>query len=127
VDSVGTLADFHGIGSVSFHVPIEWFTEVFDRRMPVARPRFRCWVAYCEGSPVATAAAVRTGGVLGLYNIATAPLYRKKGFAEAITRYVVNAADAEALVLQSTSHGFRLYERLGFRAVTRFLVYNSMP
>jgi hypothetical protein len=31
------------------------------------------------------------------------------------------------VVLQSTSHGFGLYERLGFRAVTRILVYNSMP
>ncbi len=128
VDSARRLADFHGIGSVSFHVPIDWFTEVFDERLPQARPRFSCWVGYLDGLPVATAACVRAGGALGLYNIATAPLYRRKGFGEAITRHVVSAcAGADGLVLQSTAHGFRLYDSLGFRSVTRILVYNSMP
>lgn len=128
VDSPEKLADFHGIGSVSFHVPMDWFTEVFDAQLPVARPRFHCWVGYLDGLPVTTAACVRAGGVLGLYNIATAPAYRRKGFAEAITRHVVRAcAGPDSIVLQSTAHGFRLYDRLGFRSVTRILVYNSMP
>jgi GNAT superfamily N-acetyltransferase len=128
VDSPQRLADFHGIGSVSFHVPMDWFTEVFDAQLPAARPGFRCWVGYHDGTPVTTAACVRTQGALGLYNIATAPFYRKKGFAEAITRHVVSTcAGSDGLVLQSTAHGFRLYERLGFRSVTRILVFNSMP
>ena len=33
---------------------------------------------------------------------------------------------AAPLVLQSTSWGIRLYERMGFRTVTRILVYNSV-
>ena len=128
VDSARTLADFHGIGTVCFNVPLDWFSEVFDAAMPVERPRFSCWAGYLDGLPVATAACVRTGGTLGLYNVATAPGYRKRGFGEAITRHVASAnADAETLVLQSTSHGLGLYERLGFRTVTRILVYNSMP
>jgi len=128
VDSARRLADFHGIGAVSFHVPMDWFTEVFDGDLPVARPRFRCFVGYVNGLPVATAACVRAADSLGLYNIATAPSHRKKGFGEAITRQVAEACGpADRLVLQSTAHGFRLYERLGFRSVTRILVYNSMP
>ena len=128
VNSERTLADFHGIGSVSFHVPLEWFTQVFDAETPVARPRFSCWVGYLDGQPVTTAACVRAGGVLGLYNIATAPLFRRRGFAEAITRHLVRTcAGGAGIVLQSTAHGYRLYERLGFRSVTRILVYNSMP
>ena len=128
VDSAKTLADFHGVGAVCFHVPMDWFTEVFDSAMPSVRPRFHCEVAYLDGLPVATAASVRSGKVLGLYNVATAPGHRKRGIAEAITRHLIDSAgDAEALVLQSTAHGFPLYERIGFRSVTRILVYNSMP
>jgi hypothetical protein len=128
VDSPRTLADFHGIGSVCFNVPMDWFREVFDDAMPVERPRFHCWTGYLNGLPVTTAACVRTAGVLGLYNVATAPGYRKRGFAEAITRHVLQAhEDVDTLVLQSTSHGLGLYERLGFQSVTRILVYNSMP
>ncbi len=129
VDSPESLADFQGIGSLCFHVPLLWFTEVFDAAMLTHRPRFECWVGYHEGLPVATAATVRTGEVLGLYNVATEPGHRKRGYAEAITRHVVAhaAPRPEALVLQSTTHGLRMYERLGFRTVTRILVYNSMP
>ena len=128
VQSAQALADFHGVGSVCFHVPMDWFTEVFDAAMPVARSRFNCWVAYLDGLPVATAACMRTGSVLGLYNVATAPGHRKRGVAEAITRQVVNSYEGiESVVLQSTAHGFGLYERLGFRPVTRILVYNSVP
>jgi GNAT superfamily N-acetyltransferase len=128
VDSVRRVADFNGIGSVCFNVPMDWFSEVFDAHLPEERPRFSCWTGYLDGLPVATAACVRTGSVLGLYNVATAPGYRKRGFGEAITRHVVDASEqADSLVLQSTSHGFGLYERLGFRTVTRILVYNSMP
>ena len=100
VDSEQRLADFHGIGSVCFHVPISWFTEVFDASLLRQRPRFACWIGYREGVPIATAAVVRTGSVLGLYNIATAPGFRRKGFAEAITRHVVESEPAaEALVV----------------------------
>jgi ribosomal protein S18 acetylase RimI-like enzyme len=125
VDSARVLADFRGIGSVCFHVPIEWFSEVFDESVPASRPGFRCWVGYLDGMPIATAASVPSRGVTGLYNIATAPGHRGRGFAEAITRHAVAAAGDGPLVLQSTAHGLRLYERLGFRAVTRILVYNS--
>jgi hypothetical protein len=128
VDSLPRLADFQGLGSLCFHVPLSWFTEVFDAAMLTDRPRFRCWVGYREGVPIATAATVRTGNILGLYNVATEPGHRKKGYAEAITRHaVLSEPGSRALVLQSTAHGLRMYERLGFRSVTRILVYNSMP
>ena len=31
------------------------------------------------------------------------------------------------VVLQSTEQGLKIYERMGFRAITRILVYNSAP
>jgi ribosomal protein S18 acetylase RimI-like enzyme len=128
VDSPETLDDFRAIGSTSFHVPIAWFSEVFNEDVAV-RGAFVCWVAYHDGLPVATAAAVASNGVVGLYNIATAPEYRHRGCGEAVTRHAIQwgmrECNAREVVLQSTYLGQRLYERMGFRPVTRVLVYNS--
>jgi ribosomal protein S18 acetylase RimI-like enzyme len=129
VDSAAVLDDFRGVGSVCFHVPLAWFSEVFDGSLPDRSARFVCWVGYSDGQPVATAASVAAHGVVGLYNIATAPGQRGRGFAEALTRHAAGSALREAgavpLVLESTSLGFRLYDRLGFRTVTGVAVYNS--
>jgi hypothetical protein len=43
---------------------------------------------------------------------------------EAVTRHAVGSGGR--VVRQSTSQGLRLYERMGFRAVTRILAYNSV-
>jgi GNAT superfamily N-acetyltransferase len=128
VDCIEALDDFRAIGSTCFHVPIAWFSEVFNEDV-VVRGSFVCWVAYYDGLPVATAAAVISKGATGLYNIATGPEYRHRGCAEAITRHAIAWATREChashLVLQSTASGQRLYQRMGFRPVTRVLVYNS--
>jgi GNAT superfamily N-acetyltransferase len=127
VDSLRALEDFQAIGATCFRVPLEWFREVFDADMWTQRAAFRCWTAYQYGVPVATAATVRTGATLGLYNIATTPGHRRQGIAEALTRHAAaTGADASEIVLQSTAEGYRLYERLGFRTSTRVLVYNSV-
>lgn len=128
VGAGASLNDFRAIGSQCFHVPFVWFSEVFDERVAAGRD-FVCWVGYREGMPVATAASVVSNGALGIYNVATSPEFRKCGYAEAITRYAIDAgmreSPARRFVLQSTAAGQRIYERMGFRPVTRVLVYNS--
>jgi ribosomal protein S18 acetylase RimI-like enzyme len=129
VDAEAALNDFRAIGSVSFHVPPAWFGEVFDRSVAPS-DAFVCWVAYVDGVPLATAATVTSHGVIGLYNIATAPEHRQRGYGEAVTRFAIDAAVREhgdlPIVLQSTSQGLRLYGPMGFVPVTRVLVYNSV-
>ncbi len=123
-----TLNDFRALGSTCFHVPIAWFSEVFDERVAEGKV-FRCWIGYREGVPVATAASVLSERALGIYNVATAPEHRKHGYAETITRFAIaqalDEAPAPPRVLQSTAQGHRLYDRMGFYPVTRVLVYNS--
>ena len=128
--SAQTLDDFRALGSTCFHVPISWFSEVFDPGM-TTHDAFVCWVGYRDGLPVATAATVSAQGVIGLYNVATAPEYRQRGYGEAITRHAIDAALRETtathIVLQSTAEGLHLYQRMGFQPVTRVLVYSSTP
>jgi GNAT superfamily N-acetyltransferase len=129
VGAGAVLNDFRAIGATCFHVPIAWFSEVFDERL-ADRNTFVCWVGYRDEIPVATAASVSSQGVLGIYNVATLPAYRKHGYGEALARHALDVGSRDArvcrFVLQSTSAGQRIYERMGFQPVTRVLVYNSM-
>jgi ribosomal protein S18 acetylase RimI-like enzyme len=119
---------FCSIGSVCFHVPPGWFSEIFDRRMK-DRQDFEAWVGYLHGEPIATAATVTTGGVIGVYNVAVLPAHRRCGYAEAVMRHaaqqVHERTGLERVILQSTRQAIRMYERLGFSPVTRILVFTS--
>jgi GNAT superfamily N-acetyltransferase len=119
--------DFCAVGSACFGVPLNWFREVFSGEG--VWDEFASWVAYEDGKPVATAAAVTAAGAIGLYNIGTLPAYQRRGYGEAMTRHAFEearrACGFERSILQSTAQGFRLYQRLGYRTVTTVSVYAS--
>ena len=127
MEAGGTRDAFCAIGSVCFHVPISWFAEVFDGKS--VWERFAGYVGYAGGEPVSTTAVIHSGDVLGVYNVATLPAYQRRGYGEALMRHAL--ADAQKrhgtrrVILQSTPVGLRLYERMGFRTVTRVSVYAS--
>jgi GNAT superfamily N-acetyltransferase len=128
VGNNSTRNDFCGIGSVCFHVPIHWFHEVFDSDS--VWDCFAGYVGYFEGEPVSTTAIVRGAGVIGVYNVATLPGFQRRGFGEAVMRYALSDTRSlfgpdTGIVLQSTPAGFSLYERMGFRTITRVSVYAS--
>ncbi len=123
----GTRAAFCAIGSACFHVPISWFTEVFDGES--VWERFAGYVGYVQGEPVSTAAIIHSDGALGVYNVATLPGFQRRGYGEAVMRQALVDAQqrhgTERVILQSTPVGLRLYERMGFQTVTRVSVYAS--
>jgi ribosomal protein S18 acetylase RimI-like enzyme len=127
VGDAGTRDAFCAIGSVCFHVPITWFREVFDNA--AVWQRFAAYVGYVNEEPVSTAAVVIGGGVVGAYNVATMPGHQRRGYGETVMRYALadtrRVEGIERTVLQSTPAGLRLYERMGFRTVTRVAVYSS--
>lgn len=119
---------FCQIGAVCFHVPLMWFEEIFDEHAPL-REECAGWLGWYDGQPVASAATVVHAGVIGVYNVATLPEFREKGIGEAIMRHAIQAAKEksglERTILQATRQGLHLYERMGYRSVTRFLVFTS--
>ncbi len=120
----GDRAAFCDIGSACFNVPISLFGEVFDSDM-AARPQFAAYIGYAEGRPVATAAAVVTGDVVGIYNVATMPGLRRRGYAEAVMRFAIQQTGCRRSVLQSSIQGLRMYERMGYKAICKFRVFTS--
>ena len=127
VRSAATWDAFCQIGSVCFHVPLTWFREVFDNS--TVWDHFMSYVGYVDEEPVSTTSLVSGAGVLGVYNVATLPGSRRQGIGEAVMRHAL--ADArqrrgvERVILQSTPAGLPLYERMGFRTVSRVAVYSS--
>lgn len=119
--------DFCAIGSVCFNVPLAWFREVFEGE--AVWHDFVAWVGYRDGEPVSTAATVMGAGVIGVYNVATLPGHQRRGYGETVMRHAVAQAEREhgirRTVLQSSPQGLSLYERMGFRTVTRVEVYSS--
>lgn len=125
VDSSARLAHFRTIGAECFRVPPAWFAEVFRDEVWQAG-KFRSFVGYRNGVPVTTAALVFKDSTAGIYNVATLPAHRGRGYAEAATRHaILSAGPAEQVILQATTSGFRMYQRMGFRESTRILVYAS--
>jgi ribosomal protein S18 acetylase RimI-like enzyme len=127
VSDVATRTAFCAIGSLCFHVPINWFREVFDNQL--VWDRFAAYVAYQDEAPVSTAAIVIGGGAVGVYNVATIPDQQRRGYGEAVMRYAVAEAQREYGIqrstLQSTPAGLHLYQRMGYRTITRVSVYAS--
>jgi GNAT superfamily N-acetyltransferase len=119
---------FCEIGAVCFHVPLTWFEEVFDDRMPERRD-FVAWLAFCNGEPVATAATVLAADVIGVYNVGTLPGHRGRGIGEAVVRFAIDQARMQSgidrTVLQSTSFGYDLYRKMGYKTVGQVLVFTS--
>ena len=127
VDGDSTRDAFCAIGSTCFHVPLSWFHEVFEN--DAVWRNFASYVGYVDGQPVSTAAVVVGGSALGVYNVATLPGYQRRGYGETVMRHALadlrRLHGMERTILQSTPAGLRLYERMGFRTVTRVAVYAS--
>ena len=122
-----TREAFCGIGSTCFHVPFTWFCEVFAGE--AVWDGFAAWVGFVDGEPVSTTATVFASDAIGVYNVATLPGYQRRGYGEAVMRQAVAEAQrehgVERTLLQSTPAGYAMYQRMGFRTVTRVAVYST--
>jgi ribosomal protein S18 acetylase RimI-like enzyme len=80
--------------------------------------------------PVATASLLLTNATAGIYFVCTRPDYRRRGFGAAVTSAaMIEAArsGAKHAVLGSSSMGQRIYERLGFRTVFAYRLFEFEP
>jgi ribosomal protein S18 acetylase RimI-like enzyme len=128
VQHASTRRIFADISSSCFNVPLPWFEEVFS--VPGVWDDFEAYIGYSEGVPLCVAATVAGEEVVGVYNVATLPSARRRGFGEAVMRHAVEDSytrrGLRKTVLQSTPAGLRLYERMGYRTIARISVWTSV-
>jgi len=117
------------VASSGFDAPSELFSE-FMTPAVLRVPGVRCYVGEVDGQPVTTGLGATHGAFVGIFNIATPPEHRGRGYGAAITaRAVDDGLTAGALwsFLQSSAAGHSIYERLGFRTVECWDCWFSAP
>jgi ribosomal protein S18 acetylase RimI-like enzyme len=119
------VADHVATASDAFGIPDELMRAIITPE--IARlPAVAVYVGYTDGVRVTAGMSVRSGSTIGVYNIATLASARRRGYGEAMTvRLAVDgvAAGCDLAVLQASPMGLRLYERLGYRTVVRYMAY----
>jgi ribosomal protein S18 acetylase RimI-like enzyme len=103
-----------------------WWLRAFTEsaRRNRAAPEQALFLARVAGVPAAVALGVHTGGVYGVYAVATLPEFRRRGLATALLERaradaVARGADRLALQVAEGSAAERLYRRLGFTLAFR--------
>jgi hypothetical protein len=121
-DSV-TRTAFARIIATTFDIPQAVCTSIYGSERGWSGD-IHGYVGYLGAKPVTTAVIADGGGVSGFYSVATLPSFRRKGYAESTMRQALAArGGASQTVLQSTQAGLKLYEKMGYRAVTKFRVF----
>jgi GNAT superfamily N-acetyltransferase len=105
------------VAAPAFEAPVEAFVQLMSPSA-LSAPGVRCYVGEVEGQPVTTGFGVTRAAYVAIFNIATLPTYRRRGYGAAITTRAVadGVADgAKWAWLQSSSAGYKVYQGLGFR------------
>lgn len=108
-----------GVAAAGFEAPAAQFRQLITPGV-LRLPGVRCYLGEASGHPVTTGIGVTLGAFVGIFNVATPPADRRHGYGAAVTARAVSdglAAGATWSWLQSSASGYRVYERLGFRAV----------
>lgn len=126
VNDARTRTDFVDVACTVFALPYHVGERIYGAASTWDSP-MKGWVGYVSRRPVTIVSTVLGGGAVGIYSLATAPDHQGCGYAEAIMRYALDVERAqtgvERTVLQTTRSGRRLYERMGFKVVTKFTVF----
>ena len=88
------------------------------------------YLARLEEKDVCTAIGYTVDDTVGIFNVATPPEFRRRGYGSIITAYAVQAgfdAGADFAYLQSSAMGESVYRRLGFRHVSTYTVLVRRP
>lgn len=124
VDDLAGLALAATIAAAGFDVPLEHLAAMFTPRV-AATPGVSIFVAFREGAPVSTVTTLVGDGTVGVFNVATPPDDRGRGYGRAVTAHAIRAGfdtGADLAWLQASPLGEPVYRALGFRQVETYLI-----
>ena len=128
VGSEQALSHFAAVNEAAYGAVPDSYFPAFRQSMPLWTERSHSYIAYHQGKPVSTASVIESDGELYLALVATRPEAQRLGFGEATVRHVLEVAHHASGLRQTSLHatqaGFPVYQRMGYRQVTRILGYS---
>src|SRR6516225_3662232 len=115
------------VAAAGFEAPPEPFRQLVTPAT-LGLPGVRCYVGEADGRLVTTGIGVTLGAFVGIFNVATPPADRGRGYGTALTAQAVTDGLAEGPMwswLQSSPPGYPVYEQLGFRTVESWQAWVS--
>lgn len=88
------------------------------------------YLGYVDGEPVAASCLVMARGLAGIYSVATLETARRRGLGSAMTMHAMlegQRIGADEAVLQASSMGQPIYERMGFRRDFDYVLMRQPP
>jgi hypothetical protein len=129
VTSIEEAEQFIHVAAHAFEavgLPVEVAQKLLCQPKAWLQPHWQVHMIVENGEAVAGAMVLMSHGIAGIYWVATLAEARGRGYGEAVTRSVSNAAfsnGASAVVLQASHFGEPVYRRIGFREITRYHWY----
>ena len=105
--------------AAGFEVPAALLQAVYTPAIAEV-PGVSIYLGSVDGEPVSTAVALARDGGVGIFNVATPPSLRGRGYGAAVTARAAEdgfATGANVAWLQSSELGEPVYRRMGFRQV----------
>jgi hypothetical protein len=127
VHSGDGLAQALTIAVEGFGAPPEIFAPLYTPEV-VEVEGLEIYVGRAGEVDVTTGVGFTVGDAVGIFTVATPPAHRGRGYGAAVTACAALegfAAGAKFAFLQSSALGYRVYERLGFREVERYVLYTA--
>jgi GNAT superfamily N-acetyltransferase len=129
VRTLAQIRDFAAINAANWdpHDPdVIGFYEAAASVLLDAKAPLWLYVGYLDDRPAAASELTVGGGVVGLYGVSTAAAFRRQGIGAAMTLRPLHDAQAAGYrmaVLQASEDGARVYARIGFTSVGRYIEY----
>jgi ribosomal protein S18 acetylase RimI-like enzyme len=134
VESTDDLEDYRRVLASGFGEgpkEADWVASIYARTLGTDGPwRWRHFVGRVRSEPVATPSLLLSSASASIYFVCTTPEFRRHGYGAALTyRTMVEAAASGAMyaVLGSSPMGQKVYERLGFRTVFFYRLFELEP
>jgi GNAT superfamily N-acetyltransferase len=129
VADAGDRAEYAAALADGFEAPPEIMAP-FSSPEAFALPGAVPYLAREDGQVVAVGFGVFGKRIAGVFNIATVPAYRGRGYGRALTSRIVAdgvARGADLAYLQSSEDGYPLYQSMGFRTVETWTYLLTEP
>lgn len=124
---VEMLAAAAWVAETGFEVPAGMLGPLYGERL-AATPGMAYYLGLLDGEPVATALGSLCGDSIGIFNVATLPGHRGRGFGTALSARAVHDGfdrGARLAFLQASGTGESVYRSLGFSAVETYRLFTS--